>query len=187
MSSELVLFRHGETEWSAVGRYAGHTDLALTEQGVASTIAAREKLTGIRFERVVASPLVRARHTAELLSSRPVVTDARLVERNYGDYEGLTTQQIRTTVPGWQVWSDPIPNGETLQAMVSRVDSFIHDARDWGSGTSLVVAHAHVIRLLTARWLGLEAVLARHFRIGTLGLVHLGWERETPALLKWNA
>lgn len=185
--NEVVLMRHGETPWSTEGRFAGLTDLELTPRGEASATAARGKLEGMLFDRVVASPLLRAWRTAELLAAGEVSLDRRLIERDYGDYEGLTTQQIRDKVPGWQVWCDPIPNGEAIETMTQRVDSFIEDLRLSGFRTTLVVAHAHLIRLFTARWLGLQPVHAGLFRLGTLGLVHLGWERETPVMHKWNA
>lgn len=185
--NDVVLLRHGETPWSKIGRFAGLTDLELTPQGEAMASAARNKIDQLHFDRIVASPLVRARRTAELLALGEVVVDARLVERDYGDYEGMTTEQIRAQAPGWNVWSDPVPNGETIEAMTWRVDSFVRDLQHSNAGTTLVVAHAHLIRLFAARWLGLEPRHAQLFRLGTLGMVHLGWEREHPVMHKWNA
>ena len=185
--NEIVLIRHGETEWSSAGRFAGRTDLPLVEAGEAAVVAARGKLQSLEFDRVVASPLQRAVRTAQLLGFLTPDRDPRLLERDYGDYEGMTTSEIRDRVPGWEVWADPLPRGEAIDAMTNRVDSFIADFREGEPKLTLAVAHAHLIRLFTARWLGLPPLQARLFRLGTLGLVHLGWERDTPAMHKWNA
>lgn len=184
---ELILVRHGETEWSKAGRFAGLTDLALTDAGQAGARALGRRLPHGPFDRVISSPLQRARHTAELLGQGPVETDARLVERDYGDYEGLTTAEIRARVPHWHVWTDPVPNGEPLAAMAQRVDSFLHELLQSPQRRLLVVAHAHLIRLAAARWLGLEPHQAALLRVDTLGVARLGWERERRVLLGWNA
>lgn len=184
---ELILVRHGETEWSKAGRYAGLTDLALTEAGQAAARALGPRLPHGPFDRVVSSPLQRARHTAELLAQGPVETDARLVERDYGDYEGLTTAEIRAHVPHWNVWTHGVPCGESLEAMAARVDSFLQALLQSPHRKVLVVAHAHLIRLMAARWLGLQPQQASLFRVDTLGVAHLGWEREQRVLLGWNA
>lgn len=183
---ELVLLRHGETEWSRLGRYAGLTDLALTADGQASARALGPRLAQGNYDRIVSSPLQRARSTAELLALGEVTLDLRLVERDYGDYEGKTTAEIRADAPHWHVWTDPVPNGETLAAMTHRVNSFIRDVRQSADRRVLAVAHAHLIRLVAARWLGLEPAQAALFRLGTLGIAHLGWERERPVMLSWN-
>lgn len=185
--TDIVLLRHGQTPWSEIGRYAGRTDLPLTEQGEDLARAARGKIAGFSFDKVFASPLKRALRSAELLGYDNPEIDARLLERDYGDYEGLTTPEIRARAPGWNVWSDPIPGGEPLEEMTARVDSFIRDVHASGDRMWLVVAHAHVLRLFAARWLELEPVHAGLFRIGTLGLVHMGWERERPVMHRWNA
>lgn len=184
--TDIVLMRHGETPWSGPGKFAGLTDLPLTENGERTTAAARGKLSGFSFDKVFASPLQRAVRSAELLGFSDIRTDGRLIERDYGDYEGLTTAEIRARAPGWNAWADPIPNGEPLDAMTARVDDFIAEVRASGDRIWLAVAHAHFARLFAARWLGLEPIHAGLFRIGTLGLVHLGWERENPVMHKWN-
>lgn len=184
---ELLLVRHGETEWSQAGRYAGLTDLPLTEAGQAAARALGSRLPHGPFDRVISSPLQRARHTAELLAQGPVETDARLVERDYGDYEGLTTAEIRARVPHWHVWTHGVPHGETLQAMAQRVDSFLQELLPSPQRKVLVVAHAHLIRLMAARWLDLQPQQAALLRVDTLGVAHLGWEREQRVLLGWNA
>ncbi len=184
---ELILVRHGETAWSKVGRYAGLTDLPLTDAGQAAARALGPRLPSGPYDRVISSPLQRARHTAELLAQGPVETDDRLVERDYGDYEGMTTAEIRARLPHWNVWSHGVPNGETLEAMAQRVDGFLGGLLQSPHRKVLVVAHAHLIRLAAARWLGLQPQQAALFRLDTLGLAHLGWEREQRVLLGWNA
>jgi probable phosphoglycerate mutase len=149
-------------------------------------IVLRPALEPYGFDRIVASPLFRAKRTAELFDLGPIELDERLLERDYGDFEGLTTAEIRSLNPVWNVWADPVPNGESIGDMTARVDALIVDMRASEAKRTLVVAHAHLIRLFTARWLGLETVYARLFRIGTLGIVHLGWERENPVMHKWN-
>lgn len=185
---ELTVVRHGETEWSRQGRHAGLTDLALTEAGRAGARALGTRLAAHGpYGRIVSSPLQRARQTAELLALGPVETDGRLVERDYGDYEGLTTAEIRARVPHWHVWTDPVPHGEALEAMALRIDGFLQELLQSPQHRVLVVAHAHLIRLMAARWLGLEPRQAALFRLDTLGVARLGWEREHPVLLGWNA
>jgi broad specificity phosphatase PhoE len=185
--NEVVLVRHGETPWSEEGRFAGRTDLPLTPNGEALALELGPRLVHYGFDRVMTSPLFRAKRTAELFNLGPVDIDDRLVERDYGAYEGLTTAEIRAKDPVWNVWKDAVPNGEDIEDMTARVDSFIGDLRAGGSKRTLVAAHGHFIRLFTARWLGLDTEYARLFRIGTLGVVHLGWERENPVMHKWNA
>lgn len=185
--NEVVLIRHSETPWSKEGRYAGLTDLSLSPEGEAAAAAAQGKLGRMHFDTVISSPLKRACQTAVLLSLDRFSTDQRAIERDYGAFEGMTTKEIRASRPGWNIWKDEIPNGEALAAMCERVDSLLMEIRSSQSKRTLIVSHAHYIRLFAARWLGFEPSYAQYFRLDTLGLAHLGWERETPVILKWNS
>lgn len=186
-SAKVTLFRHAATDWSAVGRFAGKTDLPLSPAGEQSVSSYRERNGMPSFGHVLVSPLSRAVRTVELLGYENPVCDARLEERDYGEFEGLTTAQIREIRPGFVIWTDPIPGGETMGAFAGRVDSVVAELKQLQDGTVLVVAHAHLIRLFTARWLGLPPEGAALFRSDTLGRTVLGWERESPVLLAWNA
>lgn len=186
MTSELWLVRHGETEWSRDHRHTSVTDLPLTEVGerVAGQLAAR--LAGEAFDLVLTSPRRRARHTADLVGFPEAEVDEDLVEWAYGDYEGITTAEIRETVPGWTVWTHPTPGGETPGQVTARLDRVVKRVRDQG-GRSLVFGHGHALRALTARWLEQPVTEGRYFRLDTATLSVLGWERETPVLLRWNS
>lgn len=185
--AQIALVRHGQTEWSRSGRHTGLTDVPLTEQGRAEALAVAPTAAALAVEHVRVSPLARARATCDLLGFQDRAhVDGDLVEWDYGTLEGLTTVEIRRTVPGWTVWSHPCPGGESPEAVAARVDRVIAAARAAG-GTTLIVAHGHVLRVLAARWLGLPPVGGRYFRLDTATVSLLGWERETPVLLRWNA
>jgi probable phosphoglycerate mutase len=184
--AQIAVVRHGQTEWSLNGRHTGTTDIPLTDDGRAEARASAPLVQAMPIDRVVCSPLQRARETCTLLglALEPTV-DPDLVEWNYGVYEGITTKEIRETVPDWTVWFGGCPEGETPDEVAARVDRVIAAAREAG-GTTLVVAHGHVLRVLTARWLGLAPQDGRFFRLDTATVSLLGWERETPVVLKWN-
>lgn len=185
-ATELWLVRHGATEWSSTGRHTSVTDLPLLPDGVETAVALGSRLAGVDFRLVLTSPRTRARHTAELAGfSEAEVTDD-LAEWAYGDYEGLTTLQIRESVPGWTIWSHPSPNGETGADVGARLDRVVARVRETG-GRSLVFAHGHSLRVLAARWLGLPPEDGRLLRLDTATLSVLGYERETPVVLRWNA
>jgi probable phosphoglycerate mutase len=183
-SPELWLVRHGETEWSRDGKHTSTTDLPLTDQGeeVARSLAPR--LTG-SFDRVLTSPRPRARRTAELSGHPEAEPDEDLAEWAYGDYEGRTTEEIRETVPDWTVWSHPCPGGETGDQVAARLDRVVERCQD--VGRALVFGHGHALRALTARWLDLTVTDGRLFRLDTATVSVLGWERESPVVLHWNA
>jgi probable phosphoglycerate mutase len=169
------------------GRHTGTTDIPLTEQGREEARAAAPLVHALAIDRIRCSPLQRARETCALLDlDREPTIDADLVEWNYGRYEGITTNEIRQTVPDWTVWFGGCPDGETPAAVAARVDRVIAAARATG-GTTLVVAHGHVLRVLTARWLGLPPQDGRLFRLDTATVSLLGWERECPVILQWNS
>jgi broad specificity phosphatase PhoE len=181
---DLWLVRHGETEWSRDHRHTSVTDLDLTEAGVDVAGRLRERLAGHEFDLVLSSPRLRARRTAELAGFEPEL-DEDLVEWAYGDYEGVTTAEIRETVPGWTVWTHPVPGGESGADVAQRLDRVVARARD-AAGDVLVFGHGHALRALVARWLGLPVADGRLFRLDTATLGVLGYERETPVVLRWN-
>lgn len=180
------LVRHGETEWARLGRHTGRTDIPLTDLGrqQASTVAA--KLVGHRFALVLSSPLSRALDTARLAGyARTVTTDDDLMEWDYGADEGRTTAEIRVGRPGWSIWDDGPDGGESIEAVGSRVDRVIARVRAQ-SGDALLFAHAHVLRILTARWIEQSPALGRAFVLSTATVSVLGWEREQPVVERWN-
>ncbi|MEU4194738.1 histidine phosphatase family protein [Kribbella sp. NPDC026611] len=182
----LFLVRHGETEWSKSGRHTSVTDLPLTPEGERVAAGLRARLAGESFDLVLTSPRQRARRTAELAGYPDAEVDDDLVEWNYGDYEGVTTAEIRRTVPGWTVWDDPVPGGETPSSVSTRLDRVV--ARIAAvPGDVLVFGHSHALRALTARWLELDVTEGRHFVLNTATLSTLGWERGSPAILHWNS
>lgn len=186
LGGEVVLVRHGETDWSRAGRHTGRTDVPLTEAGrrEAGMVAAR--LRGAHFATVLSSPLQRAFETCRLAGFGEVagVRDD-LLEWHYGAYEGRTTSEIRNERPGWSIWIAGAPGGETPHDVAQRVDRVIAELRA-GGGDALVFAHGHLLRVLAARWIGLAPGDGRRFVLGTATLSVLGYERETPVILRWN-
>ena len=184
--SEIVLARHGETEWSRSGQHTGTTDLPLLPEGEEQALAIAPKLTGREFALVLSSPMQRARRTAELAGfGERAELDHDLVERNYGVYEGRTTKEIRVERPGWDVWRDDIPGGETLDELAARADRVIERALAAG-GDVLVFAHSHFLRELGARWIGLAPDGGGKLTLGTAAVCVLGFERERRVLKRWN-
>lgn len=186
MADSVTLVRHGATEWSVSGQHTSTTDLPLLPEGEAAARAVAQRLAGSTFAEVLTSPLRRARHTAELAGYPDAEVCPDLVEWAYGDYEGRTTAEIREHDPGWTVWSHPSPGGESAAQVAARCDRVVERVRA-ASGPVLVFAHGHVLRVLTARWLGLAPTEGRLFRLDTSTVSVLGHERETPVLLRWNA
>ena len=184
---ELWMVRHGETEWSRDGRHTSTTDLPLTPVGEAAATALAPRLADVEFDLGLTSPRRRARRTAELAGRPEAEPDEDLVEWAYGDYEGITTAEVRETVPGWTVWTHPSPGGETAADVAARLDRVVARARGRQGQRTLVFAHGHSLRVLTARWLDQPAGEGRFFRLDTSTVSVLGFERETPVLLKWNS
>ena len=180
----IVLVRHGATEWSVAKRHTSRTDVPLTEEGRAAARALAERLADRRFALVLSSPRVRARTTAELAGFTPEI-EPDLVEIDYGDYEGLTTAEIREQRPGWTVWRDGMPNGETLAQAGERADRVIARALAAGGDVALF-AHGHILRILAARWLDLPPERGASFALATAALCELGVERETRVIARWN-
>jgi broad specificity phosphatase PhoE len=184
---EIVVVRHGQTEWSASGRHTSYTDLDLIPEGERQSLHLADLLSGRAFAAVLSSPLRRARHTAELAGLTVTATDDDLLEWNYGAYEGRTTVEIRQERPGWSVWHDDTPGGESAADVGSRADRVLDRVRTMlASGDVALVGHAHLLRVLTARWLGLPPHYGELFRLETATVSVLGYERETPVLLRWN-
>jgi probable phosphoglycerate mutase len=186
MASEVVLIRHGATEWSESGQHTGTTDLPLVEEGREAARALAPRVAQYTFAAVLTSPMQRARETADLVGiGDHAVIDDDLCEWNYGDYEGVTTKQIRETVPGWTIWTGPVPNGETPEQVAARADRVIARV-DGIDGTVALVAHGHILRVLTARWLSYPPTDGVHFLLDTSTLSVLGYERDTKAIHIWN-
>ncbi|HKE24035.1 MAG TPA: histidine phosphatase family protein [Bryobacteraceae bacterium] len=183
---ELWLIRHGETEWSLSGAHTGRTDIPLTENGRRQAEALGRALANHTFSLVLTSPLARARDTCALAGlGAQAEIDPHLREWDYGDYEGHTTQQIRERNPQWSLWRDGVPGGETIEQVAARADAAIARAAAAG-GDAALFAHGHLLRILTARWLGLEPAAARLFALGTASISTLGYERETRVITRWN-
>ena len=184
---EIVVVRHGETEWSAAARHTGRTDVPLTEPGRRQAKALGACLADRRFVLVLTSPLQRAVETCRLAGFGDVAQVREdLREWDYGDYEGRTTADIRSQRPAWLLWRDGVPNGESIEQVGARTDRVIEEVRAAGGDVALF-AHGHVLRVLTARWLDLSPDRGRNFVLETATLSVLGYERETPAILRWNA
>lgn len=183
----LVLVRHGETEWSRDGRHTGRTDLPLTEAGVAQAKRVAPLLAGFEFSCVLASPLRRAAETCRLagLGGRAEVRD-ELREWDYGEYEGRRTAEIREERPGWVLWRDGCPGGESAADVGARADAVLA-ALDGTSGDVAVFGHGHMLRVLAARWLELEPAAGARLVLGTATLSVLGWEHEWRVIRTWNA
>jgi probable phosphoglycerate mutase len=177
---ELWLVRHGATEWSTSRRHTGRTDVLLTPEGEQQAIALKPRLDR-PWARVVSSPLFRARRTAELAGLTPEVDDD-LVEWDYGPAEGLTTEELSKDQP-WSIWDAP-PLGETIEQVAARCASFLQRVPD--DGDVCVVAHGHLLRIMTAVYLGLEPVQAKHFLLKPCGIGILGHEHDYRAVVGWN-
>jgi len=187
------LIRHGETEWSAENRHTSRTDLPLTALGRERAVELGKFLAGTKFQAVLRSPMLRAKETCEIAGYGNVaVVDEGLREWDYGVYEGRTTQEIQAEIPGWSVWKDPIIGGESVEQVGARADGVI--ARALSSTTPetdqvtrvALFAHAHILRILAARWVGLQPRDGSLLVLGTGSVSVLGWERETRVIQRWN-
>jgi broad specificity phosphatase PhoE len=184
----IYLARHGETVWSRSGQHTGLTDLPLTERGERNARQLGERLQGMKFTQVLTSPLQRASRTCQLAGFGDVAdTDRDLVEWNYGDYEGRTTADIHSERPDWQLFRDGCPNGESPNQVGARADRVVGRVRAI-DGDVLIFSSAHFLRVLAARWIGLEAAGGRSFVLGTASLSALGYEHELsqPVIRVWN-
>ncbi|GLY19164.1 histidine phosphatase family protein [Kineosporia rhizophila] len=182
---ELWLIRHGLTEWARDRRHTGRSDIPLLPEGEAAAAKLAPRLADVHFDLQLSSPLQRAWRTAELAGLDPKAEpDAQ--EWDYGQYEGITTAQIQEQVAGWSIWTSPVPGGETLEQVSARADLVIERVRREAQTRAVVVAHAHYLRILAARWIGQDASLAAHLALHTSTLSVLGWDRGTPVIDQWN-
>ena len=182
------LARHGETAWSLSGQHTGLTDLPLTERGERNARRLGERLAGMRFAKVLTSPLQRAARTCELAGFGGLAAaDPDLVEWNYGEYEGRRTSEIRAGRPDWQLFRDGCPGGESPHQVGARADRVIARVRAV-RGDVLIFSSGHFLRVLAARWLGLDAAAGRHFLLGTASLSALGYEHDAqePVIRLWD-
>ncbi len=184
---EVYVIRHGETEWSLSGRHTGRTDLPLTDNGRELAGRLRPILARTSFWRVLASPLRRARETCAVAGlSDMVAVDPDLTEWDYGAYEGLTSAQIQERRPGWMIFRDGCPDGETPDQIAARVDRIIGGIRS-APGNIALFAHGHFSRVLVARWLGLPSAAGQHFLLDTGTVSVLGYYHDSSAVKIWNA
>lgn len=181
---ELVLIRHGETEWSKTRHHTGRTDIPLTAHGRQQAVHIAAAIDTFDFTQVYASPLSRAWETAHLIGLDPTADD-NLLEWDYGKYEGTTTAETREDIPGWSVWTHTIIDGESIAEVGARTDALIDKCLEL-DGHLALVAHAHILRILGARWLGLAPIEGRRFALDTTTISILGWERENRVMLRWN-
>jgi broad specificity phosphatase PhoE len=187
MATQLVfLIRHGETEWSLSGQHTGLTDIPLTENGRKVAALLKPVLNKVQFALVLTSPLRRARETCELagFGGRAEI-EPDLIEWNYGEYEGLTPQQIHSTNPGWMVFTDGSPGGESPEQVEARIDRVIARVRQV-DGHAALFSHGHLLRAFGARWLGLRASDGRRFLLNTATVNVLSCYRGIPAVKRWN-
>lgn len=183
---EILLVRHGETEWSLSGQHTSRTDLPLTENGRRRAGPLRDALAGRSFALVLCSPLRRARETCELAGfgdRAEIVDDLR--EWDYGEYEGLTTLEIRASRPDWNLWTDGNPQGESPAQVAARADHVISLLRG-ADGDAIAFAHGHILRVLAARWMEMDVSAGARLVLSPGTICTLGYERETQAILSWN-
>jgi probable phosphoglycerate mutase len=183
---QVVLVRHGATDWSEAGRHTGWTDVPLNERGVRQATALAPVLGRWRFATVMSSTLQRALTTCERAGLAGAARlDPDLREWHYGEYEGMTSDEIRERRPGWNLWDDGVAGGETLDEVAARADRVIARLRDT-DGDAAVFAHGHLLRVLATRWIGQPPILARHLNLTTGTLSTLGWEHDWPSITLWN-
>ena len=182
----IWLVRHGETEWSKSGQHTGRTDIPLTAMGERQGQALGRTLAGRQFALVLTSPLARARETCRLAGFASAAQPSDdLLEWDYGLYEGRTTAEVRTEQPGWSIWTTPMPKGETVEQVGERTRRVIERVAAVDGDVALF-AHAHVLRILAACWIGLPPIHGRSLTLGTASLSVLGYERQTRVIEVWN-
>ncbi|HYA68955.1 MAG TPA: histidine phosphatase family protein [Acidimicrobiales bacterium] len=188
MPGRLILVRHGQTTWSRAGRHTGRTDLDLEEAGRRQADLLGRRLAGHEFSTVLVSPLRRAEQTCALagFGARSVVCED-LREWDYGAYEGRTTEEIRSERPGWSIWRDGVADGETLAEVATRAARLVAAVRSPSSaGDTLAFGHAHILRVVGMCWTGLDPAQGAHFVLEAASISVLGYERDTPAVIRWN-
>ena len=185
----IYLVRHGDTAWTVTAQHTGRTDLALNEQGERQARGLAARLTALRFDRILSSPLQRARRTAELaMSGASVEFDDDLMEWDYGAYEGRRTVDIEVERPGWRLFRDGCPSGETLDSVSARADRVVGRIRACG-GNVLLFAHREILRILAVRWIGLAPTEGRRLLLATASLSVLGYDHDLtePVIHAWNS
>ena len=182
---QVWIVRHGDTEWSQSGQHTGRTDLPLLGSGRDQGSRLRPVLASRRFAAVFTSPRRRAAETAALAGFASAVPDADLAEWDYGDYEGLTSVQVQSRAPGWTLWDNGAPGGESPQDVGLRADRVVRKIRDV-DGDVLLFSHGHFLRVLAVRWIELAPAAGRNLYIGTAGLGVLGFDRGDPVIRSWN-
>ena len=185
MADAVWLLRHAETEWSRTGKHTGRTDIPLTDKGREVASSLRARLEGHAFNLVLCSPLSRARETAQLAGLEPSALNDDLLEWDYGEYEGLTTPEIREQRPDWYLWRDGAPGGESPDDVAARCDRVIAELRPV-EGDVAIVAHGHILRALAARWVDAPVALGGRLHLGTGSISVLAYERENAVISRWN-
>ncbi|MFI1797123.1 histidine phosphatase family protein [Streptomyces sp. NPDC020379] len=191
MAPRILLARHGQTEWSLSAKHTGRTDIPLLDEGRRGAKLLGERLhrapwDGLPDVEIRTSPLVRAKETCELAGFGDRATDwDALMEWDYGAYEGMTPAEIKARRPGWLIWRDGVPEGETLADLSARADEVVRWARS-ADRDVLIFAHGHILRTIGARWLGLDASFAARIRLDPTSLSILGWAYDAPAIERWN-
>ena len=184
----VYLVRHGDTAWTLTEQHTGRTDLPLIEQGERHAREVGARLAGLRIDRILSSPLQRARRTAELAMPHALIeADIDLMEWDYGAYEGRRTVDIEAERPGWRLFRDGCPGGETLESVGTRADRVVDRIRAW-SGNVLLFGHREILRILAVRWIGLSPMEGRHLLLATASLSVLGYDHDLtePVLHAWN-
>lgn len=183
----LILVRHGETDWSRTNRHTGRTDISLTEHGERQARALTGQLAHLRLAQVLVSPRQRARRTAELAGLSDVTVEEDLAEWDYGDYEGLTRDEIRAHDPQWTVWTGTTPGGETVEQVSARAERVVHRLdRHLDDGDVLVVSHGHFGRVLATTWLKFPVTAGAALHMEPAAACVLGDDRGQPVIQRWN-
>ncbi|MCL2317080.1 MAG: histidine phosphatase family protein [Actinomycetia bacterium] len=184
--TDLYLVRHGETEWSLSGQHTSVTDLDLTENGKTQAASLRGVLDPSTFDLVLCSPRKRAQETARLAGFTNYTIEEDLAEWYYGDVEGRTSEQVRRLVPGWRIWTSHVPGGEQASEVVERLSRVMNKVRFSGAERAICFGHGHALRVLAMCWVGIDIAHGAAFPLQTATICHLGYEKESPALVRWN-
>jgi probable phosphoglycerate mutase len=183
---KIYLIRHGETEWTVLGKHTGNTDIPLTAQGEEDAKKIRDYLKGVGFQKVLVSPLQRAKETCRLSGFfSHALIDEDLREWDYGRYEGLTTSEIRKENPSWTIFSQGAPDGESIADIGARANRVLGRVCSI-PGDVAIFSSGHILRSIAARWLGMPVSFGKHLILNPASISILGFERETPALIQWN-
>ncbi len=183
----LYLVRHGQTEWSKSGRHTSITDLDLTEVGVQQARSLSSRLDPSDFQMVLCSPRLRARRTARLAGFTDIEVDDDLAEWDYGPLEGMTSPEIREQWPGWRIWFNGCPGGESAEEVRARLTRVVARVRASGVERAICFGHGHASRVLALCWLDFPIIFGQSFPLDVASVSVLGREKESPAILRWNS